>query len=184
MRFRETIISLLITDMVYEIKRYINVTITILHLKCTTKAPLASEPMVVLTKRNFAAWAAEIFRQATPISKFQSHRTNWALPHARVEYTHSCSLGPVSLLDPRWPTYEALYYCWGDPADPGIMSCQSKGEAMKKDDKEDMGIPVSVLDYEGVRGKNGLIWINQNFWAALFRLCLETQTAVERARNM
>jgi len=55
---------------------------------------------------------------------------------------------------------------------------------MKKDDKEDMGIPVSVLDYEGVRGKNGLIWINQNFWAALFRLCLETQTAVERARNV
>lgn len=55
MRFREIQVSLLTTDMVYEIKRYINVTIILLHLKCTTKAPLASEPMVVLTKRNFAA---------------------------------------------------------------------------------------------------------------------------------
>ena len=54
----------------------------------------------------------------------------------------------------------------------------------EKDDKEDMGIPVSVPDYEGVRGKDGLIWISQNFWAALFQLRLETQTAVERARKM
>ena len=60
--------------MVYEIKKYINVTITLLHLKCTTKAPLASEPMAVLTKRNFAAWVAEIFRQPTYITKFQGHR--------------------------------------------------------------------------------------------------------------
>jgi Heterokaryon incompatibility protein (HET) len=82
-------------------------------------------------------------------------------------------LRSVSLLDPSRPTYEALSYCWGDPADPGMMWCQTEEEAMEKDDKEDAGMPVSVLDYEGVRGKDGLIWINQNLWAALFRLRLE-----------
>jgi hypothetical protein len=55
----------------------------------------------------------------------------------------------------------------------GMMWCQTEEEAMEKDDKEDVGMPVSVLDYEGVRGKDGLIWINQNLWAALFRLRLE-----------
>jgi hypothetical protein len=54
-----------------------------------------------------------------------------------------------------------------------MMWCQTEEEAMEKDDKEDVGMPVSVLDYEGVRGKDGLIWINQNLWAALFRLRLE-----------
>ncbi|KAF2804442.1 uncharacterized protein BDZ99DRAFT_397927, partial [Mytilinidion resinicola] len=54
-------------------------------------------------------------------------------------------LKSVSLLDPSRPTYEALSYCWGDPADPGMMWCQRKG------------------------------WPNldQNLWAALFRLRLE-----------
>jgi hypothetical protein len=46
-----------------------------------------------------------------------------------------------------------------------MMWCQTEEEAMEKDGKEDVGMPVSVLDYEGVRGKD--------FWAPLFRLRLE-----------
>ncbi|KAG4436713.1 hypothetical protein IFR05_007796 [Cadophora sp. M221] len=83
-------------------------------------------------------------------------------------------LKAVSLLDSSRPTYEALSYCWGDPADPGMMWCQFEETAIEKEDPEDMGTPIPVLGWwEDGREKDGLIWINQNLLAALFRLRLE-----------
>jgi hypothetical protein len=92
------------------------------------------------------------------------------LPAVDLDASIRIRLRSVSLLDPNRSAYEALSYCWRNPADPKTVWCQIEEEAMEEEDEE---VTVSAVDCEAVRKEDGLIWISQNLYIALLRSRLE-----------